>query len=157
MDSINRKHNDGRRRALVVTSDDRNGVVVNRAKDSTRGIPICLVEERCIQVRKAVRKFMRKVSTRPYYAAVVPVRPKSGFLRSFTALPVRTSQPIGWQLQPVCESQQQSQSSRWHCQQHVRSFSTVPRRSRLYETSTKQECRLYDNRSECRVVTSRWH
>ena len=62
-----KKHNKRwtRKRAVAGTSDDRNGVVVNRAIDSTRGIPNCLIEERCSE-KIAVHKFMRKVSTKHY-------------------------------------------------------------------------------------------
>ena len=63
-DSINRKHNK-EKCGMVETSDDRNGVVVNRpinilqevqrihAIDSTTGIPIRLVKERCSENRNA--------------------------------------------------------------------------------------------------------
>ena len=65
-DSINRKAQQREREptGMVETSDDRNGVVVNRAIDSTRGIPNCLVEERCSENRNAeiqVRKVRRKL------------------------------------------------------------------------------------------------
>ena len=73
-DSINRTRNRKaqrrkKRSTMAAPSDDRNGVVVNRAMevhaiDSTRGLPKQLVEERCIKCENRVRKFMRKVSTR---------------------------------------------------------------------------------------------
>ena len=44
-DSINRKAQV--RSEMAAPSDDRNGVVVNRAIDSTRGIANQLVEQRC--------------------------------------------------------------------------------------------------------------
>ena len=47
-DSINQK---AQQAAMVETSGDRNGVVVNRATDSTRGILNCLVEQRCIKAK----------------------------------------------------------------------------------------------------------
>ena len=67
-DSINRKAQQRERSAMAVPSDDRNGVVVNRAIDSTRGIPKQLVEERCKEKQIAVRRLVQKMST-----AVVPV------------------------------------------------------------------------------------
>ena len=84
---------------MVVTSDDRNGVVVNEpivwtrrvhATDSTRGVPIRLIEERCIKCEKAktaVRRLVRKMSTAvvDYHTYSALVGPKSGFLRSSTA------------------------------------------------------------------------
>ena len=74
-DSINRKHN--KRSAMAAPSDDRNGVVVNRAIDSTRGIPNRLVEERCIarwqiHAKSEERRFTTATSTL--------VRPNTGFL-----------------------------------------------------------------------------
>ena len=74
---------------MAAPSDDRNGVVVNRARsgvhaiDSTTGIPNCLVEERCSE--KRVRKFMRKVSALPRSATSTLVGPKSGFLQPYSA------------------------------------------------------------------------
>ena len=67
-DSTNRKAQQREREptGMVETSDDRNGVVVNRAIDSTTGIPNCLVEQRC-KAKIAVRRLVRKMST----AAVV--------------------------------------------------------------------------------------
>ena len=46
---------DSKKCGMVETSDDRNGVVVNRAIDSgsTRDIPNCLVEERCSENRSS--------------------------------------------------------------------------------------------------------
>ena len=74
---------------MAAPSDDCNGVVVNRARseaiDSTRGVPKQLVEERCLKAKIAVRKFMRKMRSDSTYCTLA-VGPKSGFLRSFTAM-----------------------------------------------------------------------
>ena len=80
---------------MAAPSNDRNGVVVNRAmdSDSTTGIPNCLVEERCSEKAKiAVRRLVQKMSTAvvvlPYVqcATSTLVRPKSGFLQPSTKL-----------------------------------------------------------------------
>ena len=78
-DSINRK---AQQAALVETSDDRNGVVVNRAIDSTRGIPNCLVEQRCIKATTASSQIHAKSE---YSDTSTIVGQKPGFLRISTA------------------------------------------------------------------------
>ena len=76
---------------MAVTSDDRNGVVVNRAIDSTRGIPNCLAEERCIDAKSSAEIHAKSecFTALVRYVVRVPVCPKSGFLRSFTAMEYR--------------------------------------------------------------------
>ena len=75
---------------MVETSDDRNGVVVNRARrgvhaiDSTRGIPSCLVEQRCIESSEISAKSEHCSDTVPviqYHTYSALVGPKSGFLQ----------------------------------------------------------------------------
>ena len=51
---------------MAVPSDDRNGVVVNRASiDSTRGIPNRLIEERCSE--KASAKSSSEIHAKSEY------------------------------------------------------------------------------------------
>ena len=60
------------------TSDDRNGVVVNRPIDSTRGIPNCLVEQRTSRSEIHAKSGHKS-------ALQWLVGPKSGFLQLSTA------------------------------------------------------------------------
>ena len=147
---------------MVVTSDDRNGVVVNEpivwtrrvharceyeSIDSTRGVLNCLVEERCrkegdLRVRKSMRKMSTAVVVLPYVQCAL-VRPKSGFLRSFT-LPVRINNKA-----PVLSDRQLTASMRKPIEHRWQSQKPIDMRSRKANnkatvrgaSSTKQECR----------------
>ena len=101
---------------MAAPSDGRNGVVVNRAIDSTTGIPNCLVEQRCInaksssQIRAKSEGVLYRASTLPQYSTGTPkIRISTAFystslleqfLRSFTALLLvrinDKSQAIDW-------------------------------------------------------------
>ena len=79
-DSINRKAQQRERSTMAVPSDDRNGVVVNRAIDSTRGIPNCLVEERCKKATVASSEIRAKSEERRYTTAL------QWYYRAYSAL-----------------------------------------------------------------------
>ena len=81
---------------MVETSNDRNGVVVNRpidtrevhAIDSTRGIPNCLVKKRCSGENRCSEIHAKSGHGEQcfvlYSATSMIVGPKSGFLRRCT-------------------------------------------------------------------------
>ena len=72
---------------MAAPSDDRNGVVVNRAIDSTRGIPNCLVEERCSENRSSEihAKSEYEALLREYASSRPKIRISTGFLQPHSA------------------------------------------------------------------------
>ena len=141
---------------MAATSDDRNGVVVNRA----RRVQVDRLNKRHSdssgrgEVHR-VRKFVRKVKQCFYHAVLVPVRPKSGFLRISTAIASTEHWSSGSILrskrsQPISLTVTTSRKSQSKANRHCADKPTT--RMKKFDCTRHRQSSSVE-----RIVTSRWH
>ena len=133
MDLINRKHNKRRCKrvhAMEVQESTFDRLNKRHSELSDRG----QVQQKG---KNRSRKFMQKVSTKHYYASTPKIQISTKLYRASNVPEqqidfYRSASRIGWQLQPVCESQLKANRHEV--------VKPTKKRSQVYES--------FDNRSE---------